>query len=98
MYTNADGLPANNVNAARILQNGELWVGTPRALAVSCDGKFVANRTGNWLVTASSAAIVENRDKRLWIATNGQGIAAREAIPGGGLDAAQGSPAMHSRA
>lgn len=78
LFTTDDGLPANNVNAVRILQNGALWVGTPRGLAVFRDGKFVPNPTGIWLDTASIAAIVEDREKRLWIATNGQGVAVRE--------------------
>ena len=78
LFTIDDGLPANNVNAVRVLQSGALWVGTPRGLAVFRDGKFVPNPTGIWLDTASIAAIVEDREKRLWIATNGQGVAVRE--------------------
>jgi len=78
LFTTDDGLPANSISAMRILANGELWVGTHNGLAVLRDGKFVRNPTASWLDTANIAALVEDRGKRLWFATNGQGVAVRE--------------------
>ncbi|MBL8523015.1 MAG: hypothetical protein JNN20_04945, partial [Betaproteobacteria bacterium] len=78
LFTVDDGLPANSISALRVLANGELWVGTANGLAVLRDGKFVRNPTGTWLDGASIAGLVEDRQKNLWFATNGQGIAVRE--------------------
>ncbi len=79
VFTTADGLPANSVSAMRMLANGELWVGTHNGLAVLRNGKFVRNPTASWLDSASIASMAEDREQRLWMAVNGQGIAVREA-------------------
>ena len=78
LFTTADGLPANSISAMRLLANGELLIGTHNGLAVWREGKFIRNPTASWLDGASIAAIAEDRDRRLWVATNGQGIAVRE--------------------
>ena len=78
VFTVADGLPANSITAARAMSDGTFWIGTNSGLAVLRNGKFVRNPTGTWLDTASIAAIVEDRERRIWFATNGQGIAVRD--------------------
>ena len=78
VFTIADGLPANSITAIKALSDGSLWVGTNSGLAVLQNGKFIGNPTGTWLDTASIAAIAEDREKHLWFATNGQGIAVRD--------------------
>jgi ligand-binding sensor domain-containing protein len=79
LFTTADGLPANSISALRLLANGELLIGTHNGLAAWREGKFIRNPTASWLDGASIAAIAEDRDRRLWVATNGQGIAVRKA-------------------
>ena len=78
VFTVADGLPANAITSMRATSDGQLWVGTISGLARFQDGKFVRSPTGTWLDTASIAAIAEDREKRIWFATNGQGVAVRE--------------------
>ena len=82
VFTVADGLPANSITSARVMSDGSLWVGTNSGIAVFQNGKFVMNATGTWLDTASIAAISEDREKRIWFATNGQGIAVRDGTTG----------------
>ena len=82
VFTVEDGLPANSITAATAMSDGSFWVGTNSGLAVFRNGKFVRNPTGSWLDNASIAAIAEDREKRIWFATNGQGIAVRDAGAG----------------
>ncbi|MEO8102473.1 MAG: two-component regulator propeller domain-containing protein, partial [Betaproteobacteria bacterium] len=78
VFTAADGLPANAITALRATADGILWIGTSSGLAVFQNGAFSRHPTDSWLDTASIAAIAEDREKRVWFATNGQGIAVRE--------------------
>ena len=74
-FTGADGLPAGEIASAIFASDGGVWVGTHGGLAAYRNGKFTKNPTGTWLDRANIAAIAEDRDKRLWIATNGEGLA-----------------------
>ncbi len=78
VFTVADGLPAGSLTSIRVTSDGNLWVGTGSGLAMFKGGKFVSQPTGSWLDSASIAAIVEDREKRVWFATNGQGVAVLE--------------------
>ena len=78
VFTVADGLPANIVTSAMAMSDGTFWIGTNSGLAVFHKGKFVRNPTGTWLDAASIAAMGEDHEKRIWFATNGQGIAVRD--------------------
>ena len=97
VYLEADGLPSRAVTSAIARSDGALWVGTVGGLSIFKDGSFTKIPTGTWLDGASIASIAEDREKRVWIATNGQGIAAidnkGDAITGNAIrryDRAQG--------
>ena len=83
MLTVADGLPSSSITAITATSDGSVWIGTSRGLAQFQNGKMTLNPTGSWLDTASIAAIAEDREKRIWFAINGQGIAVREASTAG---------------
>ncbi len=77
IFTTADGLPGDWVTAVRPAENGDIWIGTMRGLVIFRDGNLVKQPTNSWLDTANIAAILQDKKKRLWFATSGEGLAVR---------------------
>ena len=75
VFTLSDGLPSGIVTSVATQADGTIWIGTASGLTVFKAGKFTRNPTGTGLDGANIVAIAQDREKRLWIATSGQGIA-----------------------
>ncbi len=71
----ADGLPAGIITIVRATADGAVWVGTANGLAVFRGDKFVSKPTRSWLDTAGIADVLLDSNKRLWVATSGEGLA-----------------------
>jgi diguanylate cyclase (GGDEF)-like protein len=73
-FRKQDGLPSDDITALKINAAGEVWVGTFGGLAVIRGEAVTANATGQKLDKTYIASIFEDREKRLWIATFGDGV------------------------
>jgi diguanylate cyclase (GGDEF)-like protein len=73
-FRKKDGLPNDNVTALRVSASGDVWIGTFNGLVLVRGENVVLNPTGNKPDKAYIASIYEDREKRLWIATFGDGL------------------------
>jgi diguanylate cyclase (GGDEF)-like protein len=73
-FRQKDGLPNDNVTAIRIAASGDVWIGTFNGLVLVRGENIVLNPTGNKPDKAYIASIFEDREKRLWLATFGDGL------------------------
>jgi diguanylate cyclase (GGDEF)-like protein len=75
LYTHADGLPANGVNALALGSDGTLWVGTDGGLARLKDGRFAAVSLGESEEkdfgnrARQVRALAADRSGGVWVAT-----------------------------
>jgi diguanylate cyclase (GGDEF)-like protein len=90
VFTTADGLPSNTVTALALLQTGELMVGTFAGVVSLRDDTVTRNPTGHRPDRAAIEFMVEDRQKRLWIATNGDGLFFRDGNKWNQLDRKNG--------
>lgn len=74
VFRKKDGLPNDNVTAIRVAASGDVWIGTFNGLVLVRGENIVLNPTGNKPDKAYIASIFEDREKRLWIATFGDGL------------------------
>ncbi len=74
-YTQADGLPHNQVTSIHQDSKGYLWIGTYEGMS-----RFDGYRFGNYAVKDGLEnfiinTVAEDRRRRLWVGTNGGGVA-----------------------
>jgi signal transduction histidine kinase/ligand-binding sensor domain-containing protein len=81
IYTNADGLPYNQVRGMNADGHGTIWVATPEGLARLLDGRSTAGARfeGGHLLGASDGrcvnALLTDRAGNLWVGTDIEGLA-----------------------
>ena len=74
-YSVSDGMASDAVTALTFDSHGFLWVGTRTSLARFDGTTFVNYHTDDGLPGQTINDIMEDRDGRIWIATNGGGVA-----------------------
>ncbi len=74
VFSSVDGAPSGAVTSAATSSDGTVWIGSSAGLASYRNGKFSTTPTGTWIDSANIVSIAEGRERRLWIATSGQGI------------------------
>ena len=73
LYTTADGMGGNNVQAVRQFADGRLWVGTlGGGVSVLVGGRFRVYAAAHGLANRVSA-LTEDRDGNAWVGTQGYG-------------------------
>lgn len=80
IYTTLQGLPHDIVTAIRTTDSGDVWIGTFSGLCLVRHDKLQSRPTGEKLDTIYISSILEDKSKRLWIATYGNGLYYRDAI------------------
>jgi diguanylate cyclase (GGDEF)-like protein len=73
-FTAAEGLPNNTVTSIRVTASGDVWIGTFGGLGVVRGNVVIAQPTGDKLDKTFIASLFEDRQRRLWIATYGEGL------------------------
>lgn len=75
LFTTADGLASNKINALYVDTSGNLWIGTDGA-GLNCyrDGKFITYNTSNGLTSNTVSSIIQGYDGTIWVATMGGGV------------------------
>src|SRR5258706_340237 len=74
LFTTADGLPHDLVNAIKPTKSGEVWVGTAAGLVMLRDGAVQPRPLGSNADAAYVSCILEDSRGRLWIGTYGDGL------------------------
>ena len=74
IFTTADGLPQNTVQALALDRQGHLWVGTQGGLAVAEGGAWRTVGLPGDRTSRIVRAILPASDGALWVATSGSGV------------------------
>ncbi len=88
----ADGLPTDAVSTLLIDSRGFLWVGTRMGVSRFDGARFVNYNTSHGLPGPIVNDILEDRHRRIWVATNGGGIARLEPDGSPGAPDEQAAP------
>jgi len=73
-YTTAQGLPSANIRALFIDHSGTLWAGTEKGAAVFAGGTFAVPKNFPRELKGPIAAINEDRDGKIYLATEQDGL------------------------
>lgn len=74
MYTKADGLPSDIVEAVLPAQDGKLWVGNNCGLSLFDGSRFQHYSEKDGLANACVWALAEDHNQNLWIGSYGGGL------------------------